>query len=178
MLNLTLPELVCPDLELTKADLSFLSRLLAKSVAEGDWNGTPHWIFTGGLNNQGYAQVWHNDEHRIVLAHRKVWEILRGPIPERAHVDHLCRTTPCWNLAHTEPVTPSENVRRGLPFRGTAAPSKDRPRRAVDPTRKAKAEVCPHGHAMTAENVYEYTTLVGYVTRSCRTCSRERQRIS
>ncbi len=45
-------------------------------------------------------------------AHRVVWLLNRGPIPEGLDLDHLCRNTRCCNPVHLEPVTRSENLRR------------------------------------------------------------------
>jgi hypothetical protein len=48
------------------------------------------------------------------VAHRFAFEIAKGPIPDGHYLDHLCRNPPCVNPAHLEPVTPRENVLRGL----------------------------------------------------------------
>ncbi len=45
-------------------------------------------------------------------AHRFIYELLRGPVPNDLHLDHLCRTPTCVNPDHLEPVTPAENTRR------------------------------------------------------------------
>lgn len=54
---------------------------------------------------------------RTTLAHRAVWELLVGPIPEGLFIDHLCRNTRCVNPDHLEPVTPTENAHRGNGYR-------------------------------------------------------------
>ena len=45
-------------------------------------------------------------------AHRVMYEMLVGPIPEGMELDHLCRFKACVNPAHLQPVTHAENVRR------------------------------------------------------------------
>ena len=70
------------------------------------------WEWTGHVNNAGYGRV-KND-----YAHRLAYEMFVGPIPDGADLDHLCRRRSCVNPAHLEPVTRSENVRRGYAARG------------------------------------------------------------
>lgn len=52
------------------------------------------------------------------VAHRVVWTLLRGPIPDGLDLDHLCRNRLCVNPDHLEPVTRSENLLRGFAARG------------------------------------------------------------
>ena len=68
------------------------------------------WIWTG----------WHNGRypgfsagHTKLLAHRFSYELHKGPIPEGAVIDHLCKVTMCVNPDHLEAVTQQENVLRG-----------------------------------------------------------------
>lgn len=113
------------------------------------------WLWTGSLNNRGYGQVAGPDG-RLLLAHRAVYELFVGPIPEGLTIDHLCRVRACCNPAHLEPVTHAENVLRGL------SPS------AVH----ASATHCPQGHPYDDEN----THLSREGWRSCKECNRSRAR--
>ena len=104
------------------------------------------WIWTGYRMSSGYG--WFNPGGgKSVLAHRYSYLLLRGEIPVGLHLDHLCRTPPCVNPAHLEPVSPAENVRRGI--------------RATSPH-------CRYGHAYTAVN----TLRRARGGRECRICCR------
>jgi HNH endonuclease len=72
---------------------------------------TPCWVWDGPLVNNGYAQI--NVEGRLVMAHRYHYEKRFGPIPDGKQLDHLCCVRHCVNPEHLEPVTGTENVRRG-----------------------------------------------------------------
>ncbi len=72
------------------------------------------WIWQGRLNKDGYG-VYSAPDIRPggVLAHRAMYEQLRGPIPAGKQLDHLCRQHDCCNPDHTEPVDNATNSRRG-----------------------------------------------------------------
>lgn len=116
---------------------------------EGCWNWT-------GVLLRGYGQFAYR--RRMVLAHRFAYELLVGPIPDGLVIDHLCRNPRCVNPAHLEPVTPRENVLRGV------GPS------AVH----AVKTHCIHGHPFDEANTY-IRTRNGTKIRDCRACNRERQ---
>ena len=68
------------------------------------------WLWTGALAPNGYGVGWNGERTR--QAHRLVYELLVGPIPEGKHLDHLCCVRNCVNPDHLEPVTQAENNRR------------------------------------------------------------------
>jgi hypothetical protein len=72
---------------------------------------TSCWIWQHGGNKYGYGKT--KLRGRTLAAHRVVYERLKGPIPDRRPLDHLCRVTSCVNPEHLEPVTTAENTRRG-----------------------------------------------------------------
>jgi len=76
----------------------------------------PHsgcWEWTGAVGKDGYGQV--RRDGRVQRSHRYIYERLVGPIGVNARqLDHLCRVRHCVNPKHLEPVTPQQNVRRGL----------------------------------------------------------------
>jgi hypothetical protein len=123
-----------------------------------DANGC--WLWNRSMSPQGYGAITVN---RVTIpAHRWVYELIVGPIPEGLHIDHLCRVTACVNPAHLEPVTAAENIRRGL-----------RPTTNGDHQR-AKTH-CPRGHPYAGDNLYVSPD----GKRSCRICmyaSKQRHR--
>ena len=88
------------------------TRLFAKikrDIKTGCWNWT-------ASTRQGYGQIWTPSRpgpRRILQAHRAMYELANGPIPDGLDLDHLCRNTLCVNPEHLEPVTRRENVLRG-----------------------------------------------------------------
>lgn len=66
------------------------------------------WHWKGYRNDKGYGRLNHT------LAHRLVYELLRGPIPPGLTLDHLCRNKSCVNPDHLEPVTSVVNAMRGI----------------------------------------------------------------
>lgn len=107
------------------------------------------WVWQDAPDRKGYGRL---NVHRIMrLAHRVVYELLVGPIPDGLILDHLCRNRICVRPDHLEPVTSVENTRRG-----------------VFPV---KSE-CPQGHPYDEENTL--TDNRGY--RHCRECMRARAR--
>jgi hypothetical protein len=93
------------------------------SPATGCWE----WQHKSGPDPGRYGYVLRDGCYEGV--HRVVYKLLAGPIPEdRPHIDHVytagCRSKACCWPAHLEPVTKTENIRRGLmanPVKGVAA---------------------------------------------------------
>jgi hypothetical protein len=105
------------------------------------------WNWTGPMQKGGYGK------HGGSPAHRVVYELLVGPIPEGLHIDHLCRNRACVRPEHLEPVTREENVRRGIEARTT----------------------CHKGHPWTEASTHWFQ--VGeWTRRRCRICMTERGR--
>src|SRR6266567_8957715 len=73
------------------------------------------WMWTGFIRKDGYGHRQWPPGHRAPqwLAHRLVYSLLVGPIPEGLVLDHRCRVRACVNPLHMEPVTFGENSRRG-----------------------------------------------------------------
>ena len=123
-------------------ELSVMSKIGSED-ADGCWP----WI--GALTSGGYGSVGLGGS--VVQAHRVVYRLLVGPIPDGLQLDHLCRVRNCVNPDHLEPVTPQENM-----LRAKAA------------TRRTH---CKRGHEYTPENTYRADD--GW--RACRACYRSRR---
>lgn len=70
------------------------------------WTSYPCW--NHGYRSGGYAQLGGR------LAHRVVYEFLVGPIPDGYTLDHLCNNMRCYNPAHLDVCTYSQNTRRAI----------------------------------------------------------------
>lgn len=72
------------------------------------------WVWLGSISDSGYGTIGRGPGGKNVKAHRWVYENIIGKIPDGLQLDHLCRNRSCVNPAHLEPVTHTENIRRGL----------------------------------------------------------------
>ena len=81
--------------------------MLARS-AEADFGCR---IWQRNINNKGYGVI--RNDGGPQYAHRVMYEIVVGPIPDGLELDHLCRQPACIAPHHLEPVTHGENLRRG-----------------------------------------------------------------
>lgn len=131
------------DVIITKANIR-------ARIGQPDENGC--WPWLGAINVHGYGN-FHAYDGKSLRAHRVVYELMVGPIPDGLVIDHLCRVRHCVNPSHMEPVPPEVNVLRG-----------------VGPTaiNRLKSE-CVRGHEFTPEN----TADTGRGGRRCKTCSRD-----
>lgn len=119
----------------------------ARFWAKVDKNGPGGcWLWTGAVLNTGYGQ-FAQSPGRNIGAHRWSYLHVVGQIPDGLHLDHLCRVRNCVNPAHLEPVTPLENVRRGIGH--------------------GHETHCLRGHPYDAENTYHNAG-----RRYCQTCQR------
>lgn len=108
------------------------------------------WIWTAFCDHYGYGK-FNVEAKRPAMAHRVAYEWLVGPIPDGLELDHLCRNPPCVNPAHLEPVTHSQNVRRGK--------------------RGVRATSCRSGHPHTPDSVW----LTKRGDRICKICMHEKR---
>ncbi len=88
--------------------MNFKQRLFNKIKRTSDC-----WEWTAYKTQGGYGQI-RGEDQKMIYAHRAVYELLVGEIPEGLQIDHLCRNRSCVNPDHLEPVTAKENIRRGI----------------------------------------------------------------
>ena len=126
---------------------TFPLRVFAHVDASGDcweWRGAKTNGY--GVINRGGAGAGNEQ------AHRAVWLLLVGEIPDDLQLDHLCRNRGCVNPDHLEPVTAEENKRRGY----------------SPPALCARRAVCDNGHPLDGRRKRG--------ERYCKTCVLDQQR--
>lgn len=64
-----------------------------------------------GITTNGYSRL--RIGKKQIQAHRWVWELINGPIPEGLVIDHLCSNRKCVALDHLRLVTQQENIMAG-----------------------------------------------------------------
>ena len=119
--------------------------------------GDDCWEWTGGIrNDEGYGYLCFSGMNykKRQVAHRVVYEIFIGDIPDNMDLDHLCRNRKCVNPWHLEPVTRSENVKRGEAGKYQTLRTH-----------------CPKGHERNSQNTGTRTTKEGKVKHYCKVCS-------
>jgi hypothetical protein len=125
---------------------------VARTPEERFWpkvqKGDGCWLWLAARLANGYGVFSYGG--RPVYAHRFVYELTFGPLPEGTEIDHLCRNRWCVRPDHLEAVPHVENVRRGI---GSGWQI------------NAVKTHCPHGHEYTPANTYTYRG-----SRLCRAC--------
>ena len=113
------------------------------------------WLWLAYRDRHGYGKVNYGGrppQGRVHFAHRLIYQLERGPIPEGKVLDHVCKNPGCVNPDHLEIVTQGENVRRGWEGR--------------------KPNACRRGHPLSGDNL-RVNGRTG--VRVCRACHRIRE---
>jgi len=124
------------------------------------------WTGPTGKGGYGRFQPDEKDPNSKVQAHRWIYEVVKGEIPEGYQIDHVCHTKAveagtcggsecrhrlCCNPDHLEAVTAAENTFR------------------QDHANRRKTH-CPAGHEYTPEN-----TSIRSGARHCKACEAARR---
>ena len=70
-------------------------------------------LWTGHENPHGYGRCWFpldRDEPHHAYAHRVLYTLIRGPIPDGFALHHICHVKLCVNAYHLEPIGWSEHA--------------------------------------------------------------------
>ena len=104
------PEIAALLLPVPGTSESFAERVFTYVDATGDC-----WEWTGATNEGGYGVIGRGGRGSgNMQAHRAVWFLLVGEIPEDVQYDHLCRNHGCVNPSHGDPVPAEINKERGF----------------------------------------------------------------
>lgn len=111
------------------------------------------WIWFAA-KGRGYGVISYHGKDRC--AHKIAYELTYGKVRRGLELDHLCKQSLCVNPEHLEPVTHSENCKRGR-------------HAEVCRARGALITHCPKGHSYSGENLYVKPN----GRRECRQCVRD-----
>jgi len=128
------------------------------------------WLWQSELNSAGYGRISQGNNHTVAKA----------KVPYGMDLDYLCRTPRCCNPDHLEPVTRSENIRRGARWNADLIKQKPETQVGRDYSGWLEANIkatgarlkthCANGHPLSS-NV-ERTASGRY--RSCPICGCEK----
>lgn len=83
-------------------------RIAAKIVVEP----TGCWRWTAALDKDGYGHLHRvTDAHKQDRAHRVIYTLLVGALPDGLEAHHTCQLRACVNPAHIQLVTHAEHMR-------------------------------------------------------------------
>jgi hypothetical protein len=99
------------------SDDSIEARLGARVTVQSDGC----WIYNGQPDTYGQVRLNGGAKRTNIQAHRYVYEVLRGPIPDGMHLHHECERPGCVNPTHLTPMTPGDHIAHHAALRRSAA---------------------------------------------------------
>lgn len=165
---------------------------VVNEALRGKVNFTPEcWTFTGKKTSKGYGVAYRNGGRP--RAHRLVYEVVNGPIPDGATIGHSCGTNACVNPDHLvlklnaipKPVDVCQQCGADIPpdapfgsrYCGDGCRRKARSARAKDantPKEKLSAECFTCGS--TIPGVHHKGHLPKYCSTGCRNDARRERK--
>lgn len=143
---------------------SILKRIQKSEDPRGCWK----WL--GQIDRNGYGTLTHGGK-KSTGAHRVLYEMEYGPIPEGLTIHHRCHVRDCVNPGHLEAVTLSMNSslnRRMRPLK----PARAQIERAL----REKAGTCRKGHVLSeVGTVNKKYNNEGKPLKACRACQQDLQ---
>lgn len=121
-----------------------------------EWQG--ECLIWPGATQKGYGAIKNYETGGVSRTHRVVYEHEVGAIPEGMTIDHvqpICKSRACVNIAHMEVVSRGENTSRAADYNPAIL-------------KRRETTHCPQGHEYTPENTY----IPPKGGRYCRTCGR------
>lgn len=96
------------------------------------------WLWLGAHGKYGHGSVKIKGKNSTTTAHKTVYELLVGPVPDRLLLDHFwCNNPPCVNPEHVRPASYQENTIRSNKTIASNFLARDR---------------CAQGHLFNEEN--------------------------
>lgn len=121
------------------------------------------WLWTGRYGNNGYGTFGGGRKGERTGAHRLVWEITNGPIPDGLFVLHRCDVRGCVNPEHLFLGTAKDNT-QDMMAKGRA--------HFVGGLRNSRKTHCKYGHPFVPER----TSINTRGARVCLECAKLRER--
>ena len=119
------------------------------------------WTWRGHIDVRGYGRA--SLRGRKWYAHRLVFSLANGPVPDGLELDHLCRNHSCVNPAHLEAVPHGVNVLRGLA-------------KAAIQARTTHCRRCGGPYDRAQKHTSKKTGRE-HLSRTCSSCKREKDRV-
>lgn len=128
------------------------------------------WKWCGSIDRDGYGVLSHGGK-KSTGAHRVLYELEYGTIPEGMTIHHRCHVRDCVNPRHLESQTPAMNSSLNKQMR-PLKPTKTQIERAL----RDKAGVCLRGHVLSeVGTVVKNYSATNKTIKTCQACRQDSQ---